>query len=190
MLETCWHGWCHLLPPRSCADGSFPVPLGRGCWTQHLGAWMGLHKRLVLPRCCPLPSVLPLTWCSGSASLDLTPPCPAACRWAHSLRPSCPAAARLPRLSFVTLFCRAPVPGGLHRFQEKLKKPGDTRCLPLCSDMTGLFILENCSWVQSVVKTDWTFCALLLLEFIAQSSLAISRWLPLVSDLLLFFWCT
>lgn len=38
---------------------------------------LGLQKRLVLPRCCPLPSVLLLTLCSGSASLDVTPPCPA-----------------------------------------------------------------------------------------------------------------
>lgn len=105
----------------------------------------------------------------------------------------CSCTEELPLLSFVPVFCRAPVPHSLHRFQEKLKKPGDTGvCFCVCCDMGGLFISENCSCVQSVVKNQTEhFVPHYYLNALYHSLLLfLDGFLFFLSDLASFFWYT
>lgn len=74
------------------------------------------------------------------------------------------------------------IPHSRHNFQDKLKKPGDTRRPPL-----SVFWHDRIIHLRKLQlgtaggkKTDGTFCAFLLLECIVLCSLAISRWLPVL----------
>lgn len=67
-------------------------------------------------------------------------------------------------------------------FQEKLEKPGDTRCLPLSVSWRDRIIHLSKLQLGTVngEEPDWTFCASLLLGCVVLCSLAISRQLPIL----------
>lgn len=175
LLQISWWGWCHLLLSCRCAEWHLPCAPGLGILK--VASWF---LQSMPPSPC-VPSVLD----SGRDKLPFYPPMPRLPLLSMSAPCFLPAAASvegLPLLSFLPFFCRTPVPHCLHRFQEKLKKPRDTRCPPLSVFWHGSIIHLRKLQLRTVggKKPDWTFCALLLLECVVPCSLAISRWLPVL----------
>lgn len=154
---------------------------GQGCWRWHLSFFKAAPSPLSCSSCwtveeqtylLPLHSLTPV----GERVCSNLPACSSQHKGTCSSQ-------------FCATLLRAPGTHSLHCFQVKLNPGVPDICLCLYPDVIGLFLLVNCSWVQSIVgkkKPDWTFCAVLLLECIVF--LFLDTFLFFFSDLASFFW--